>query len=86
MNPHVERFIGTLKSECLDHFIFFGEDHLRYVIREYLHYYNECRPHQGVGNILLNEAGPSEPTPLQIREVVCDEWVGGRLKSYRRAA
>ncbi len=46
----IERWIHSIKHECLDHFIVFGERHLRYLINEYVDYYHEFRPHQGLGN------------------------------------
>ena len=45
LNPYAEGWVGTIKRECLDHFIVFGERHLRYLVREYLNYYNTERAH-----------------------------------------
>ena len=45
LNVRVERFIQTIKTECLDHFIAFGKDHLDYTVREFAHHYNEACPH-----------------------------------------
>jgi putative transposase len=50
-NSFCERFIGSLKRECLDHFVFFSERHLLGVVSEYVAYHNEARPHQGIGAI-----------------------------------
>ncbi|MCI0413528.1 integrase core domain-containing protein [bacterium] len=47
-NSHCERLNGTLRRECTDHFIFFAENHLRNVLKEYIDYYNNFRPHQGI--------------------------------------
>ena len=47
-NPYVERFIGTLRRECLDHVLIFGERHLRRVLKSYARYYNETRTHLGL--------------------------------------
>jgi transposase InsO family protein len=44
-NPYVERLIGTLRRECLDHVLIFGEQHLRRVLTLYALYYNEARTH-----------------------------------------
>ena len=54
-NPHAERFIKSIRHECLDHFIVFGEAHLRHLVREYTAHYNAERYHQGVGGKLLTE-------------------------------
>jgi putative transposase len=84
MNAHTERFVQTIKQECLDHFIFFGERHLRHVIGEFVAHYHEERPHQGVGNVPLTKAEPVEP--WRGEEILCLERLGGLLKSYRKAA
>ena len=48
-NPYVERLIGTLRRDCLDHVLIFGERHLRWVLTSYSVYYNETRTHLGLG-------------------------------------
>src|SRR4026209_859563 len=48
-NPYVERLIGTLRRECLDHVLIYGEQHLRYILTLYSLYYNETRTHLGLG-------------------------------------
>jgi transposase InsO family protein len=47
-NPYVERLIGTLRRECLDHVLILGERHLRRVLKSYSRYYNETRTHLGL--------------------------------------
>ena len=47
-NPYVERLIGTLRRECLDHVLILGEWHLRRVLKSYSLYYNETRTHLGL--------------------------------------
>ena len=47
-NPYVERAIGTLRRECLDHVLIFGERHLRRILTLYSLYYNETRTHLGL--------------------------------------
>ena len=47
-NPYVERLIGTLRRDCLDHVLIFGEQHLRRVLTSYSLYYNEARTHLGL--------------------------------------
>src|SRR4051794_30660246 len=44
-NGCAERLIGSIRRECLDHVIVFGERHLRHVLRSYAHYYNSARTH-----------------------------------------
>jgi transposase InsO family protein len=48
-NPYVERLIGALRRECLDHVLIYGERHLRRVLTLYSLYYNETRTHLGLG-------------------------------------
>ena len=48
-NPYVERLIGTLRRDCLDHVLIFGERHLRQILALYSSYYNETRTHLGLG-------------------------------------
>ena len=48
-NPYVERLIGTLRRDCLDHVLIFDERHLRRVLTSYSVYYNETRTHLGLG-------------------------------------
>jgi transposase InsO family protein len=48
-NPYAERLIGTVRRDCLDHVLIFGERHLRRVLTQYSRYYNETRTHLGLG-------------------------------------
>ena len=52
-NAHAERFVRSIRQECLSRLILFGEGHLRRVIGEYLAHYNLERNHQGIGNELI---------------------------------
>ena len=47
-NGYVERVIGSIRRECLDHFIVFNEIHLREILKEYFYYYNKFRTHLGL--------------------------------------
>ena len=84
MSPHlncmIERFVRTIKSECLNRMLIFGERHLEYVIEEYMTHYHEERPHQGLDNEIII------PPPKGKGEIVCQERIGGLLKFYRRVA
>ncbi len=69
----MESFIGSFKRECLNHLILTSEEQLRYVIREYLEYYNHERPHAGLGGRMI------KPRPQDADgEIVCTERLGGR--------
>ena len=80
LNPYAESWVGTLRRECLDHFAVLGEKHLRYLIGEYVGYYNTVRPHGSIG-------GPLGPLAMPAAgQVHCDERLGGLLKHYYRKA
>jgi hypothetical protein len=62
-------------------------EHFDHIVSEYVAYYLECRPHQGIGNRLIGEAAPV--THLELRsldEIRCEPRLGGLLKHYSRAA
>ncbi len=80
-NAYAERFVRSIKAECLDRMILFGEGHLERAIGEYLGHYHRERNHQGLGNRLI--AGPSSAGG---GEVGCTERLGGLLRFYHRAA
>jgi len=87
LNAHCERVVRSIKNEALDYFIVFGEDHLNHIVSEYLTYYNELRPHQGVENVPLTGTVPEQQTAsIDPDEIVCREWLGGVLKHYERKA
>jgi transposase InsO family protein len=83
-NAFAERFVLSIRRECLDRLVLIGERALRNAVVQYLAHYNAERAHQGVGNRRLSAVPPSEASPGH-GEVVCDERLGGLLKSYRRA-
>ncbi len=83
MNAIAERWVLSVKSECLNRMILFGEGSLRRALREYGAHFHQERPHQGLGNDLI------APTPTNgsiTGDVVETERLGGLLRSYRRAA
>ncbi len=49
-NGHVERLIGSVRRECLDHVVVFGKAHLRRMLKAYACYYNQVRTHLSLGN------------------------------------
>ena len=53
LNGYAERFVLSIKSECLDRIVPLGEAHLRRAIREYLVHYHGERNHQGLANVLV---------------------------------
>jgi len=82
LNAFAERFIESVKSECLDRMVLLGEGHLRAAVREFVHHYHEERPHQGLGNELI---APTT-TVIGTGQMKCRERLGGLLKFYYREA
>ena len=83
LNAHAERFVRTIKEECTDRLIFFGDRSLYRAVVQFLEFYNRERFHQGMDNELLtppNSAGSVDG------ELVCRERLGGMLKYYSRQA
>jgi transposase InsO family protein len=80
-NAIAERFVKSIKDECLDRMIFFGTDSLLRALREYEAHYLGERNHQGIGNELIDpELGDAEGV------VTCRERLGGLLNYYYRRA
>jgi putative transposase len=88
LNPYAESWIGRTKAECLDHFIVFGESHLRHILTSWLRHYHFERPHRGLGNVpIMGDLPP--PMPLdhfRLEDVVCHESLGGLPKHCERRA
>jgi putative transposase len=82
LNAYAERFVRSIKDECLSRLIPIGETHLRLAVEEYAEHYHLERNHQGLGNRLIDGEPETEP----VDDVACDERLGGLLRSYRRAA
>jgi hypothetical protein len=80
-NAYAERFVLSIKSECLHRMIFFGESSLRRAIQTYLAHYHSERAHQGIGNKVIHHRDQAAEG-----EICCRERLGGLLKHYYRAA
>ncbi|MBI1370874.1 MAG: transposase [Planctomycetes bacterium] len=85
MNAYAERWVQSLKHECLNHFVVFGERHLQRLVDEYVAYYQELRPHQAIGNVVLD---PNSSSPLAYNDETVDsqDILGGLIKHYYRKA
>jgi transposase InsO family protein len=83
LNAHMERFLRSLKDECLSRMILFGERSLRKSTREFLDYYHRERNHQGLANRLIDA---DEEVGRTAGDVQCRERLGGLLKYYYREA
>ncbi len=82
-NPYVERVIGSIRRECLDHFIILGETHLCRILREYVEYYNKVRPHLSLNR---NAPLPRKVEPPERGKVIAVPYLNGLHHKYARAA
>ncbi len=82
-NAFAERFVRSIKEECLDRMIVLGESSLHRAIREFVEHYHGERPHQGLSNEVIDGC---DRRPTSETEVRCEERLGGLLRHYRRAA
>jgi putative transposase len=82
-NPFVERVIGSLRRECLDHCLILSEAHLRRLLRAYGAYYNTTRPHQSLDN---NSPQPRVIEPPPCGGIIAIPQVGGLHHRYQRVA
>ncbi len=84
-NATCERFLGSVRRECLDHVLVLGEGQLRRVLREYVVYFNTARPHQGIGQAIPSAFGLASPA-RPAGPIVSIPVLGGLHHDYRRAA
>lgn len=85
LNAYAERWVRSIKYECLNHMLCFGIEHLQYLVECYVNYYHRFRPHQGLNKIPLEWNG-TPATPKADGKIVCLEWIGGLLKHFHRDA
>lgn len=83
LNAYAERFVRSIKSECLAQVIPIGEHHLRHAVKEYTEHYHCERNHQGLGNEMIEFQAEDYRGN---GEIECRERIGGLLRHYRRAA
>jgi len=81
-NAYAERFVRSIREECLDRLILFGERRLRHVIGEFVAHYHGERNHQGLGNELIAPRADHRGGT----HVCCRERLGGLLRYYDHAA
>lgn len=88
-NSFAESWVGTLKRECLDYFICFSLSHLDHIASSFVRFYDQHRPHQGLGNKTLpaaSEGREPPPTAAEVGRVRCQRFLGGLLRHYYREA
>ena len=82
-NAFAERFVGTLRRECLDYILIVGERHLRKVLAEFSRHYNGHRPHQGLQQEPPRRPGGAVGITVRIERL---QVLSGLINEYRRAA
>jgi putative transposase len=83
LNAYAERFVRSIKEDCLEQMILFGQDSLRNSVRHFLEHYHLERNHQGLENRLIVQS----PAPVEsVGAVGCRQRLGGLLKYYYREA
>jgi len=81
-NAFAERWVRSIREECLDKILSLGERHLRRVLTEYVNYYNHARPHQGIGQQCpIRFQSLARAGPIERRDIL-----GGVLHDYYRRA
>jgi transposase InsO family protein len=81
LNAYAERWVRSIKEDCLNHLVFLGEGSLRHAVSEYVEFYNHERPHQGLDNeLVMPELGEIKAEG----EVKIKSRLGGLLNFYYR--
>ncbi len=83
LNAYAERFVRTIKEQCLARMIFFGEASLRRAIPEFIEHHHRERNHQGIENRLID---PEDGIGQLVGQIRCRERLGGMLRYYYRNA
>ena len=80
MNAYMERVIGSIRREALDHFLLFSGKQVRSTICDYVEYYNHYRPHQGIEGI------PDEKITATSGKIKKEQILGGLHQHYYRSS
>jgi putative transposase len=83
LNAYAERFVRSIRDDCLNHVVLLGEQHLRTVVREYVTHYHQERNHQGLDSALIT---PQPVTVVANSTVQRRARLGGLLSYYHREA
>jgi putative transposase len=85
-NAVCERFLGSVRRECLNHFLIFHEKQLSRLLKAYALYFNQARPHQGRGQQIPAPPVPSASLPNPPNRMIAVPVLGGLHHDYRRVA
>jgi transposase InsO family protein len=83
LNAYAERFVRSIKSECLARVVPLGQRHLRELVHQYVSHYHLERNHQGLGNALIEPQNDNGAITGRVEHV---ERLGGMLNFYCRKA
>ena len=82
-NAYAERFVRTIRQECLDHLLVVSRRHLDQVLAEFVRHYNDARPHRG---LQLAQPIPRPGTVIDDGTIIRTDVLGGIIHEYERAA
>ena len=85
-NTIAERWVRSVREECLDWTLVLGRRHLDAVLRDYVQHYNEHRPHRGLRLEAPSPVATISPTPLSLSDIARHDVLGGLIHEYRAAA
>jgi transposase InsO family protein len=85
-NAICERFLGSVRRECLDHLLILHEKQLHRMLNAYMHYFNRARPHQGIKQQIPEQKAGSVPPYHESGKVISFPALGGLHYDYRRSA
>ena len=78
-NGYAERLIGSIRRDCLDYVVVFGERHLRHLLESYQRYYNEARTH-----LALSKDAPAPRAVQAVGSIIAKPLLGGLHHQYVR--
>jgi putative transposase len=85
-NAICERFLGSVRRECLDHLLIIQEKQLHRVLKAYVKYFNQARPHQGMRQQIPKQRAESVPPDHASGKILSFPILGGLHYDYRRSA
>jgi putative transposase len=85
-NAICERFLRSVRQECLDHLLILHERQLQRVLNQYVAYFNRARPHQGIQQQMPEPRGPSGSSQYTVEKVMAIPILAGLHHDYQRVA
>ena len=85
-NAICERFLRSVRQECLDHLLILNEKQLQRVLNQYVVYFNRARPHQGIQQQVPERSRSAPPSQDAVHKVIAIPRVGGLHHDYQRVA